>query len=84
VVIIFLESDLHFLRKCNLVFFASELDSESLSTLRKIIFKRDASSVEGYVTPSCTEMRVSVRILRKSGKIWELSKKFLRNFLDIS
>jgi hypothetical protein len=71
VVIIFLESDRIFLENAISFFFSSELDSESLSTLREIIFKREASSVEGYVTPSCTEMRLSVRILRKSGKIWE-------------
>ncbi len=71
---------LDFLRKCNLVFFASEVDSESLSTLRKIIFKREASRVEGYVTPFCIEMRLSVSNLRKIEKVWELSKKFLRNF----
>jgi hypothetical protein len=53
----------------NFVFFASELDSESLSTLLKIVFKREASRVEGYVTPSCTEIRLSVRNLRKSEKI---------------
>ncbi len=71
----FLRKWFHFLRNCNLVFFASEVDSESLSRLRKIICKREASSVEGYVTPSCTEMRLSVRNLRKSVKVCELSKK---------
>jgi hypothetical protein len=64
----FLRKSKIYLRKCNLVFLASELDSESLSTLRKIIFKREASRVEGHVTPSCTEMRLSVRNLRKSKK----------------
>ncbi len=38
--------------KMHLIFFASELDSELLSTFREIIFKREASRVEGYVTPS--------------------------------
>ncbi len=52
------------------------------STLRKIIFKREESRVEGYVTPSCTEMRLSVGNLRKSEKVWELSKTFLRKFLE--
>ena len=50
----FLRKSKSYLRKCNLVFLVSELDSESLSTLREIIFKREASRVEGYVTPSCT------------------------------
>ncbi len=74
---IFLENAISF-------FFASEVDSESLSTLRETIFKREASSVEGYVTPSCTKIRPSVRNLRKSEEIWELSKKFLRNIIEIS
>jgi hypothetical protein len=55
-----------FSKKMQSRFFASEVDSESLSTLRKTIFKREASRVEGYVTPSCTEIRLSVRNLRKS------------------
>jgi hypothetical protein len=66
---IFKENDCIFLENAISFFFASELDSESLSTLRKIVFKREASRVEGYVTPSCTEMRLSVRNLRKSEKI---------------
>ncbi len=49
----------------NLNFFILEVDSESLSTLQNINFKREASRVEGYVTPSCTETRLSVRNLRK-------------------
>jgi hypothetical protein len=59
-------------------FFLSEVDSESLSTLRNIIFKRGASRVEGYVTPCCPEMRLSVRNLSKFGKGWEKVEKNLR------
>ncbi len=65
-------------------FFPSEVDSESLFTLREIIFKRDASRVEGNVTPSCPEMKLSVRNLSKFGKrlrnIWAKLGKRLRNF----
>ncbi len=67
--LIFLEND--FLRKNDcifLFFFASEVDSEAQSTLRKTIFKREASRVEGYVTPSCPEIRLSVKNLRKLEK----------------
>ena len=53
-VFIFLESQKVILENAISCFLVSELDSESLTTLRKIIFKREASRVEGYVTPSCT------------------------------
>jgi hypothetical protein len=47
-----------------LIFSIFEVDSESLSTVWKIIFKREASSVDGYVTlPART--RLNVRNLRK-------------------
>ncbi len=72
----FLKFRLHFLRKCNLNFLISDVDSESLSTLRNINFKREASRVEGYVTPSCTEMRLSVRNLRKLRKFENYLRKF--------
>ena len=52
-VFIFLESQQVILENAISCFLVSELDSESLTTLRKIIFKREASRVEGYVTPSC-------------------------------
>ena len=68
-VFIFLESQKVILENAISCFLGSELDSESLSTLRKIIFKREVSRVEGYVTPCCTEMRLSVRNLRKSEKV---------------
>jgi hypothetical protein len=79
-ILIFSNFDCIFLKNA-ISTFISEVDSESLSTLRKIIFKREASRVEGYVTPSCTEMRLSVRNLRKFEKVFELSQKFLKTFL---
>jgi len=79
----FLRKSKSYLRKCNLVFLASELDSESLSTLRKIIFKREASRVEGYVTPSCTRNEAkcqNLRNLRKFEKYLRKFEKYLRKF----
>jgi hypothetical protein len=57
-----------FSKLCNPIFSLSEVDSESLSTLRSIVFKREASRVEGYVTPCCPEMRLKCQ---KSEQVWE-------------
>ena len=74
-IFIFLESQQVILENAISCFLGSELDSESLSTLRKIIFKREASRVEGYVTPSCTRNETKCQKSEKSKKIWEVSKK---------
>ncbi len=66
-------------------FFVSEVDSKSLSTVRKTIFKREASRIDGYVTASCTKSRLIVSFLKKNQKIWDIFsennwKKFSENF----
>jgi hypothetical protein len=45
---------------CNLNFVTSELDSESLSTLRKIIFKRDSCKVGEVAAPVITSCAKNV------------------------
>jgi hypothetical protein len=46
--------DCIFLENAISIFFYPEVDSESLSTLQNIKFKREASRVEGYVTQTHT------------------------------
>jgi hypothetical protein len=51
----------------------SELDSESLSTLRKINFKRDSCKVDEVAAPVITSCKISKRQFQKNSKF---SKKF--------
>ncbi len=57
-----------------------ELDSESLSTLRKIIFKRDSCTVDEVAAPviaSCAKnVRVSISKKNQNLKVRKFFKKF--------
>ncbi len=61
---------------------ASELDSESLSTLWKISFKREASTVEEYVTTSCTKLCPSFLFSKEISINGDFSKKKFPKFSD--
>jgi hypothetical protein len=67
----------------NLNFVTSELDSESLSTLRKIIFKRDSCKVDEVVAPvitSCAKcLSVSSKKFQKTTKCFKKIKKNQKN-----